>query len=491
MPGTYLDFAATRWAIIAAAVVVSATAMAIVDFHDDEEFPYEHKSILARAGKALYLGFGSLMSGGSMFSASSMSAKIVTLGFQLFLVITMASYTANLASILVVANVKSGVNGIDDAIDMGLVVCVPAAVERTVVLNYPSLKTYIFGGSTTDFARLMHAGLCDATIIHQKRIDQLHSGEIHDIDCKAVADGDLTEEEGMCVNGKGGAPRDDCSMLRVGDSIFNVPVAFPIRPGDTNLLTALSWALTDAQRSGEWEAATVSNAALFPQSRCSSAAVSSAQLGWDAFAGASFFALAAAVLAVTLHFSKRHAWNRAPVKGDSDGTADGTHVLREESDESAVNVKSAGAGLAGSDTGRAELAFHSEGGLGEVGVQQGRGVAVPVGQSADATSPQTQQQLDRILLQLDRLEKSVQQSNTARRPEPARPPPVAPSKERRGPSSGLRLEPTAPTPSDDDGQQHCDGGRRASGGSAQPRERTGSMPWDDWGLPWGDAASKN
>lgn len=180
----FQPFSGAAWGMICAAVVVSASAMAIVDFQDQEEFPYEDESFILRGGKAMYLGFLSLMGGASAYRAGSLPSKIITLGFQLFLVIVMASYTANLASLLVVKNVQTGVNSIYDAIEVGLVVCVPEAVKRTVLLNYPALKTHVFGGSTTDFARLMHAGKCDAAVIHSKRIEQLHAGAIRDIDCE-------------------------------------------------------------------------------------------------------------------------------------------------------------------------------------------------------------------------------------------------------------------------------------------------------------------
>jgi len=293
----FKPFTPEAWGLIVAGMLLAAGSMAIIDFHDDEDFPYEASSYLWRIGKAFYIGMFSLMSGASTFRSSSLASKVLSLGFQLFLVIVMASYTANLASLLVVANVKTGVESLQDAIDAGYTVCVPVAIQVSMAQVYPNLKTYVFPGSTTDYARHMWAKKCDAAVIHLKRIDQAHRLEIQDKDCADVASGKYTEEEAPC------AVRDDCQLTRVGDPVMVMPVAFPIRPDDSATLTALSWAVTDASNAGKWDAAKANNGHLIPPSRCEKASVEAASIDWDGFGGTSFFLAVTVALALTMHFA--------------------------------------------------------------------------------------------------------------------------------------------------------------------------------------------
>jgi len=186
---------------------------------------------------------------------------------------------------LIVSNIGAGVQSIDEAIQDNLVICIPEAIHSTVSLNYPLGKFHEYGGSSRDFARLMHAGQCDAAVIHRKRIDELHAGWIHGADCEKVERGELTEEEGRCETSvKGG--RDDCSMIKVGDVILSVPIAFPVH-STGKLVTPMSVAITKAQNAGEWEAAVKENDELFPKTMCDDQ-FASGRVGKEAFAGVSF-----------------------------------------------------------------------------------------------------------------------------------------------------------------------------------------------------------
>eukprot|EP00961_Rhodomonas_salina_P279514 3775761-Rhodomonas_salina.1 len=326
----FKPFTPAAWGLIVAGIVTAAGAMLIIDYEDEEQYPYESSSFVWRIGKAFYIGMFSLMAGESNFTTSSLPSKVLSLGFQLFLVIVMASYTANLASLLVVANVATGVNSIQGAIDAGYTVCIPVAANQSITQVYPSLKTYVFGGSTTDYARHMWAKKCDAAIIHLKRIDEAHRLTIQEADCKAVADGKFTEEESPCVG------RDDCLLARVGDPVVVMPVAFPIRPDDPAMLTAMSWAVTDASNAGKWDAAVKNNAQLVPPSRCIKTAVNSASIDWDGFGGTSFFMAITIVVALGMHFGMAAARMRA---AKSSGTSEELEL--EELDQEAVKLNGA------------------------------------------------------------------------------------------------------------------------------------------------------
>ena len=53
----------------------------------------------------------------------------------------MASYTANLASILVAEKSSNGVGSIQDAIDQRLTICIVPQVEMELIATYPGIYT--------------------------------------------------------------------------------------------------------------------------------------------------------------------------------------------------------------------------------------------------------------------------------------------------------------------------------------------------------------
>eukprot|EP00961_Rhodomonas_salina_P103723 1395120-Rhodomonas_salina.1 len=135
---------------------------------------------------------------------------------------------------------------------------------------HPMAKYFVYSGSTMNFARHMHGGRCDAAVIHDKRIGDLHAGEIRDKDCADVRAGIATEREAHCETGRGGHGRNDCDLIRVGEMVMAIPVAFPIK-SDWELVQSLSWAVTQARNSGQWEVAVKANEHLQTEPQCSTA----------------------------------------------------------------------------------------------------------------------------------------------------------------------------------------------------------------------------
>lgn len=77
---------------------------------------------------------------------------------------------------------------------------------------YSDATLFVYVGATTDFAQHMHCGSCVVVVIHQKQINQLHSSEIHTIDCASQESGSLLAQEASCGVDQLGRERDDCSI---------------------------------------------------------------------------------------------------------------------------------------------------------------------------------------------------------------------------------------------------------------------------------------
>jgi len=76
--------------------------------------------------------------------------------FQLFVLVVVASYKAKLASILILNNLGTGISSVEEALNSGYTICVAAAIEPTIRLNYPTTRTgnfLAYTGSSGDFAR--------------------------------------------------------------------------------------------------------------------------------------------------------------------------------------------------------------------------------------------------------------------------------------------------------------------------------------------------
>ncbi|CAE7211876.1 GLR2.2 [Symbiodinium natans] len=193
--------------------------------------------------------------------------KLFSLGFSFFILVTLASYTASLASMLVVQREASGeINSMADAEKAGIAVCAPAVLSETFSSLYTQ-ATFQDCEGIEDCPRLLHAGRCGAMIASLDVIDSMHAGKIKQQDCDAVNSGAISEEVGRCSTNHLGQPRDDCDLLRVGDLIWSVPLSFPI---SDRLAHSMSWAVTRALSDGMFEAAKESgpNKAAFPVTQC-------------------------------------------------------------------------------------------------------------------------------------------------------------------------------------------------------------------------------
>lgn len=162
----------------------------------------------------------------------------------------MASYTANLASLLVTEKQTQEITSIDNAIDAGMKICVPDIVETSMNISYPLAKhLFVFASSTSDVPRLIHRGDCGAGVLHLNQIADMHAGGKARRDCKRLDTGKYSSDEAQCKKTKDGQVdlTRDCGLLKVGDVIMSMPVGWPVSP---DIQRPLSVALVKELNSG-------------------------------------------------------------------------------------------------------------------------------------------------------------------------------------------------------------------------------------------------
>mmetsp|Transcript_114680 Transcript_114680/g.370567 ORF Transcript_114680/g.370567 Transcript_114680/m.370567 type:complete len:625 (-) Transcript_114680:272-2146(-) len=216
--------------------------------------------------RSLYTMWHDFLTGGSTDDGHhGCERQFFRLGFAFFVLVIMASYTASLASMLVVQRQAIGtIANIDDAVAKSVTICTSGVLMPSLTRLYPK-SSLIDVGYMENAMRKMYAGECGAAVVSQDIINKVHAGMIKEADCKAVADGTMTADEAHCEKGFNGKARNDCDVMRVGDIILTIPVAFPI---SDRLAHSVSWAVMKQKALGVMEEVTKLNEGAYPVSQC-------------------------------------------------------------------------------------------------------------------------------------------------------------------------------------------------------------------------------
>jgi len=119
----FLPFTDGLWGVTFCFLIFSAFVMMVTDGHNMDD--YENQNMVSKLFKSLYYSFAGYVGGGSANSPASVPGRLATVGFGFFVLITLASYTANLATILVTRGSATGLTSAQDAVDKGVTICIP------------------------------------------------------------------------------------------------------------------------------------------------------------------------------------------------------------------------------------------------------------------------------------------------------------------------------------------------------------------------------
>ena len=157
---------------------------------------------------------GGDLGGAKVDDTKTRAGSAIRVGFAVFTMVMVATYTANLAQLLVVnAQQTTGITSVKDCDPPSAIcqkVCVLQIQLSLVGAQHPTMDVVTFPNSGDLFAGLSN-GDCQAAIVPE-----------HDV----LARSDF--QESMCANG----------FHLVGDAIFTVYVGFAVRP---DLVNALSY----------------------------------------------------------------------------------------------------------------------------------------------------------------------------------------------------------------------------------------------------------
>ena len=248
------------WAYMCFATVIGMA----VDWQSED---YENACLVPRFCKSTYLTWHGLFSGGPQNSATSFSARLSQLGVGFFIMVLIASYTANLATILVGQSQGFRINSIEDAVAERLTICVLSALLPEIQAKYPRAQLAGFDLDHRIF-RELNKGMCGAAIMSEEAMLDGFSGRSNAWDC---AEQDAAKLSSFAAIGSDGSAlftataesaceRDeykkvsqtrDCGKFsQVGSIIASVDLAIP---ASDKYAAAMSYFIRNAKTVGEYD----------------------------------------------------------------------------------------------------------------------------------------------------------------------------------------------------------------------------------------------
>ena len=266
----FLPFTLEAWAVLAAFLCGMSLLLYFLHYFEQGQgcpCPVRGLSEVPELGKTCFNVWHDFLLGQSTVETErSPALKLLSLGFSFFVLVTLASYTASLASMLVTQKqAVAPISNIQDAIDLEVPICLASQLVPTLTQVYPRSILVDIGGWPEDGARNIYSGNCGAMILSQTLIDMLHAGLFQERDCRDLAAGLITQEEAHCTTDSRGNPRNDCKLDRVGDILLAIPVAFPL---SQRAFRSLSYALTAGLARGMLQDAIRANEFAFPAPNC-------------------------------------------------------------------------------------------------------------------------------------------------------------------------------------------------------------------------------
>jgi len=160
--------------------------------------------------------------------------------------ITLASYTANLATILVTKGSTGGITGAEDAISKGIKICAPLVVGKQLESIYPTAD-FVMMESGGDVPAAILDGQCGAGVLAETQINEMHIGTYAQQDCGELSEDKQWKAQHCRKDGDSVRADRDCYLARVGDLIMNVPLSLPVR---NDLVQSLGWSVRTALQEG-------------------------------------------------------------------------------------------------------------------------------------------------------------------------------------------------------------------------------------------------
>eukprot|EP00961_Rhodomonas_salina_P256576 3467086-Rhodomonas_salina.1 len=231
----FRPFSAQLWAIILAFLVFNGVVNFLADSPDNTD-DFDNPHWMARYMKCQYMSVMSYVSAGAGNSPQTIPSRIATLGFGFFILITLSSYTANLASLLVVDKSQNSIQGIHDCVERSLKVCVPQALQTELKSLYPTIRLVPVGIEL--IPAHIHAGDCRAGVSYELAIQQIQAGIYNTWNCENGHPDCQLDDAGDPLLTR------DCDIVQVGGLITSIDLSMPVHRRWSH---ALGWATVQSE----------------------------------------------------------------------------------------------------------------------------------------------------------------------------------------------------------------------------------------------------
>ena len=363
----FKPFTGNLWVAIVAFILVSGVVIAVTDLDNEDDFP--NNPVWKRVLTGFYFSIAGYTCGGPVHCPQRPAARLANIAFSYFILIALATYTgkryccelhsecacaaANLASILVAKNNTSTVNGIDDAIDTGHRICLNSFLLSVFKLPYPSAR--FVGVPVGMESSYVHSGKCDSMLVAGDDLLRMHAGQSNEQDClgyercteslgtKGVLKGcelSVTQPDGgeinwadqeskwQCKRSEDGQPDStrDCNQHTVGDLVYRIPLAMPIR---RQFVTQMNEAIIKATETNLLKQLTTRYKEKTYPSSCTetvSGSVDDMSLPIDALFGTLFLCGALTMIALAWGVIDQRAEIAGLVQGNEDTTNDNNEL---------------------------------------------------------------------------------------------------------------------------------------------------------------------
>eukprot|EP00403_Amphidinium_massartii_P026122 CAMPEP_0178405998 /NCGR_PEP_ID=MMETSP0689_2-20121128/18687_1 /TAXON_ID=160604 /ORGANISM="Amphidinium massartii, Strain CS-259" /LENGTH=551 /DNA_ID=CAMNT_0020027029 /DNA_START=171 /DNA_END=1822 /DNA_ORIENTATION=- len=217
LQAAFKPFTNELWLCVIGCIILLSVAMVLQEHGKDDlkDVPCWKMPLLG-----IFKGFESLFGGASTFHAHTCGGRITQLGLGFFILLIIASYTANLASLLVVsAGVSTEIASMSDAVKQGAKVCGDSNMLSKLQSMFPEAhRAGTFVSVANRSAALIEIGTsCDAAAVRLQDLQNQHS------------------------TGK------FCNIIRVGDPLLYLGDGVP---ASARIYRSLQWAFTDSSNGG-------------------------------------------------------------------------------------------------------------------------------------------------------------------------------------------------------------------------------------------------
>mmetsp|Transcript_31611 Transcript_31611/g.72141 ORF Transcript_31611/g.72141 Transcript_31611/m.72141 type:complete len:491 (-) Transcript_31611:55-1527(-) len=169
----FKPFSMNLWLCILACIMLLSMVM-VLEEHGKEDFKEISWWKIPFTGG--FKGLESLFGGASTFHPHTAGGRVVQLGLGFFILLVVAGYTANLASMLVVQKgISTSINSIEEVIEQRVKVCADENLVTKVQRTFPEVSHLVHKVPNRSASLIMMGTECDAAVIRLQDLQAQHS----------------------------------------------------------------------------------------------------------------------------------------------------------------------------------------------------------------------------------------------------------------------------------------------------------------------------